>query len=525
MTDSYFTQWSTASDEKTNLVVVPTSRNTERVHKKLVSPDDEQIAVFGPELEKNYYEPEERAALLYEAITAKGKDGQFLYKNIAIPGGNGTDDTIFALEKYLKDNALSLPKRKDLNVFGFSDASKLLHYLGQRGIGNGFYFSSFLSEEKNIEGERVPDTKKLFQAILDVQKRQEENIPFKMDLQVVNNPGNIKKLTGHTQPGSITHVELYPTHQLQLFSEGCNMLIVELTGLTEIRRTKEILDQLKDAAHPEKIALILSKDIPPHSLSMIKKEFKDYPVLWGANVGHGTCTFAGTPITLMADSRVEIDGDKAEWTLSPNVSDKAEELSAQPKRTHQVQQGPDATTELTTIKSWGGPGRCSVAALTDVDVNGLPTIKANGIQEIDWTKIKQNQKKYTIRLDIPRDYSEGQKLGLWQRVELSLKELRGHGIIGENLEQVDFKWLYVGKLHSFTAQAMRELKRLYFPNLKSITYNGKELLAGAENVRMTTAKEPNDPKNAFSRMLKKNNDKAVKLDIAVQKHLNNKTNG
>ena len=524
MSNSYFTQWFGAKDEQTNLAVVPSSRHTKWVHKKLMSADN-QISVFGPETEKNYYTPEERAAFLYKALTAKGEDGKFLYKNIIIPGGNGTDDTIFALEKYLKENALSLPKRTDLNILGFSDASQLFHYLGQRGVGNGFYFSGLVSEEKSDQGENVFDPKKLFKAIWEIKEKQEKNTPLEMDLQVINNPQNVKKLTGYTQPGSITHIELHQTHQLQLFPEGSNMLIVEPSGPTEIKRTKEILDQIKDVEHPEKIVLVLSKDTPKNLLGMIKEEFKDYPILFGANVGHNTCLFDGKPITLMAENRVDIERDKAKWIIAPVAGNKAEELSAQPKRTHQVKQGPDATTELVALKSWGGPGRCSVAAATDVDENGWPTKKENGIHEIDLTKIKQNQKKYTIQLDIPPDYVKGQKLGLWQRVELCLKELRGHGIIGKNLEQTNFKWIYVEKPHPFTAQAMQELKRLYFPNLKSITYNGQELLTDTQKVQTATAKEPSDSKSEVSCMLKKNKKKASQLDVAVQKHLNSKSNG
>ncbi|MCL2673235.1 MAG: hypothetical protein FWF01_02470, partial [Alphaproteobacteria bacterium] len=89
------------------------------------------------------HSPQERAAMLYEAITAQHQDGKYKYGAIFLPGGSGADETLRELEEIVWDKG-PLPERGDgLKIFGFSDPTRPLRYLGQRGIAQTYIYSGF----------------------------------------------------------------------------------------------------------------------------------------------------------------------------------------------------------------------------------------------------------------------------------------------------------------------------------------------------------------------------------------------
>ncbi|MBR6231496.1 MAG: hypothetical protein IKQ99_00165 [Alphaproteobacteria bacterium] len=407
----------------------------------------EQISSAEITNKKEYYSPRERAEFLYEAITAKDKSGKYLFHNICLGGGNGADDTIDALEKLLKEPGRApLPKRaKDLNIFGFSDASQLHHYLGQRGIATQVYYSAVRPEF-------------LYQDIADTLERQKGNKPFLMNLEVVNNPENKTKIEGFTQPGSITSVEHRPTHQLRAFPEGSNMLVIELTNQTQIERLAETLEQMKD----KNISLVLSKDMTPEMVNAVKDRFKNLTIFSGALMGHGNCIKEGKPIPLFAESHISINGNKAQMEIFPFscvTPKKAEELSDEkvnPKRIPKIVQAKDAQPILT---------------VTGLDKAGRAIIS-------DLTQITQGAEKYTIHIrETTRINNKGEEVdnGTWQKMELGIKELLEHRIIDpDKLKQLEFTGACdPDKLSSFTQHMMQELAEQYLPHLQELNYSQK----------------------------------------------------
>ena len=407
----------------------------------------EQISSVEIMDKKEYYSPRERAEFLYEAITAKDENGEYLFHNICLGGGNGADDTIDALEKLLKEPGREpLPKRiNDLNIFGFSDASQLHHYLGQRGVATEIYYSAVHPEF-------------LYRDILNTLDKQKENKPFLMDLEVVNNPENKTKIEGFTQPGSITSVEHRPTHQLRAFSEGSNMLVIELTNQTQIERLAETLEQMKD----KNISLVLSKDMTPEMVNAVKDRFKNLTIFSGALVGHGNCLKEGKPIPLFAESHVTLKGNKAQMEIFPFSAvtpEKSKELSDKknnPIRIPEIIQTEDAKPVLTVV---------------DLDKAGRAVLS-------DLTKITHGAEKYTIHIEnTTRTNNKGEEIdnGTWQRMELAIKELLEYRIIDPSkLKQLEFTGkCNPDRLSSFTSTIMQELAEQYLPHLQELNYSQK----------------------------------------------------
>ena len=497
-----------SKDRQLQLLFLPSGRKT--LDPETFGSDSKGvISSLGIKDKKGYYSPEERAAFLYEAITAKDEKGNYLYHNICLGGGNGAEDTIQALEKLLKDKNLELPKRaKDLNIFGFSDASQLHHYLGQRGVATQIYYSAM-----------HPDT--LYSDVSDTLKKQgkihsglnsllgKKESSFSMDLSVINNPTGEKEITGFTQPGSITSVEHRPTHQLQTFSEGSNMLIIELTNQTQIDRLKETLDQMEN----KNISLILSKDMTPDMTRAVAERFPYLTILSGALVGHKDCltkknekgepipaSGEGKPIPLFAESTITINKNgTATLKMAPTSSEKAQELSdpeKHPKRIPTIQEDPQkATTEL-TIKGTDAAGR---AVLSDL------------------TAIKQNQPQYTIKIE------NSSPEFAWQKMELGIKELLEHGIINPNtLQQLNFsgKDFNAESLPPITAKYMQELAVQYLPKLGVLTYNDTRIpVKGLDDFwekRARGIEQPTSEKRMPVRKTEKGNKSEESVQLAAQ---------
>lgn len=422
-----------AENEKTKVVVLPSGRKTvpvkNLVEEKTGFSRDDQVSFVGIDTEKDYYSPDERAALIYEAITARDEKGEYLYHNIFLAGGNGADDTIDALEKLLQGPPKKeLPDRVDnLNVFGFSDVSQFHHYLGQRGGATTIYYS-------NCNPEKISSN------VLETLKKQEKNEQFSMELEVVNNPDNRKKIIGFTQPGAITTVEHKMTHQLQPFSNGSNMLVVELKNETQIERLGETLNQMRD----KEISLVLSKDMSNDMVQKTMKAFPDMAIFYGALMGHGECKKTGEPIPLFACSTITIgDNGMATMNIDPKSSEKAKELQYMPKRIpFAVEDTQHSSTKL-TIEDTDGAGRAVLSDLAD---------------------IKQGAEEYTIHIK-----NAGPSFS-WQKMELGIKELLEHGIINpDTLKRINF----TGGCAENRLENLRfvnEVCARYLPKLEKFSY-------------------------------------------------------
>ncbi|GHU00691.1 hypothetical protein FACS1894186_1810 [Alphaproteobacteria bacterium] len=94
---------------------------------------------------------EARAQMLYETITARDeKDpGKYKYQAAYLSGGSNADDVIIALEKLMRDDPQKYPPLPDrargddrLHMAGFSDASQIVRYLGQKGVAQTYIWAN-----------------------------------------------------------------------------------------------------------------------------------------------------------------------------------------------------------------------------------------------------------------------------------------------------------------------------------------------------------------------------------------------
>ncbi len=409
--------------------------------------------------EEAYLSADKRAEFLYEAITATDNNENYLYHNILLSGGSGTEDTIYYLEKYLRKNNLILPNRaKDLNIFGFSDASQLFHYLGQRGIATPIYYSAL----NNLDN--------LKQGVIETLEKQAKMGNFFVDLKVVHNPMNEKNFIGHTQPGSITSVENRPTHQLRAFKEDYNMLIVELNRETQIKRLSETIKKIQKSG--KKMCLVLSKDTKSDLRPLIKNEFSDIPVFWGAPVGHESCLNKGEgkPIPLFASCEISTQDDgTARMKIEPfsDLEKVKDLLQNNPTRKPEIIED---TQHSTTEIIYKGTDKAGRAILSDM------------------TKIKQNAEEYTIDIK-PIDKGKADSDVAWQEMDMIIKELSEQRIINpDNLRKLNFKDkdTYNVKMLK-NLNLLRETCDTYLPNIE-VTYNDAQIYPqGNQNNRIHLA--------------------------------------
>ena len=464
------------------IVFLPSTRKYlnawNELKEKKVHPENRRIRpVFITDL-KDGYSPFERADLLYKTITMQDSNGNYLYHNIFLSGGNGTEDTIYCLEKYLRDRKLTLPNRaKDLNVFGFSDASQLLHYLGQRGVATPVYYSSVRNSDAFCHG------------IIEMVEKQKKGESFSTVLKVVHIPTGNRIFIGHTQPGSITSVENRPTHQLKAFSEGYNMLIVELTKEIQIKRLSEIVKKVQNSG--KKMCLVLSKDTNRDLMSIIEKEFPDIPIFYGAPVGHGACLKEGKPIPLFALCKISVQDDGKTARMRTEVfSALTDEKKVENLRIENPERRPkivDDTQHSTTEIIYEGTDKAGRAILSDM------------------TRIKQNAEEYIIdikatdtdeKMDVDKIKAADTKFA-WQEMDMCIKELLENNIIKRDapvtLKFVDKDDYKVGDLEDL--KFIRETCSIYLPNI-TVIYNNEPVYSPPQNQNnemFATPKDLDDP--------------------------------
>ncbi len=362
------------------------------------------------------YSPQERALMLYDAITAKDTNGNYIYNNIYITGGSNTEDVILELEKILSEKKETLPNRnQDLTIFGFSDATQLLHYLGQRGTATPYYYSkSPLNLVEEIEnGAFGNDLEKTFE--LTAFNETASRLKLK------------QPLAGHTLPGNQVQVENQPTHQTQFFNEGYNFIIAEF-------RSKENVDSFMELYQKKftdkNVVLLLSKDTPSEALKRLKEINPDIPVFHGMPVGHGDCQHTGHGIPLYSESSLTVNSDgNLTLTCASKSPDNVTKLLNQEKR-------------LVDKLNGGNETEAKVKRINGND----------GVVFENLTSLKSGASEYTISL-IAEQNKNGSYTHPWQQIDMAVKELLKREIIDtEKLTTLKFKVPHLQPEHMETIQ-------------------------------------------------------------------------
>ena len=234
---------------------------------------------------------QERAKMLYEAISTTDESGAYIFNAIYATGGSNTEDVIVELEKMLTEKGTELPKRmSSLKIFGFSDATQLFHYLGQRGVAQPMVFSNNILNY-------IDSFNKLIQT-------------KEIDINVQGSEKDNAIEDGITIPGYLRQSLYRKSHSPKLSKTKTNLIFEELSNEASIDRLIEALaSSLLDG---KKAALILSKDTPIGIVHKIKVQIKEenlpIPIFIGAPFGHKTQMTYGKVIPLYADAVLEKNG-------------------------------------------------------------------------------------------------------------------------------------------------------------------------------------------------------------------------
>lgn len=390
------------------------------------------------------HHPRERAEMIYEAITAQNDDGSYKYNNIFLTGGCNTEDVIWELDKLCRERG-PLPERKDnLKTFGFSDATQLHHYLGQRGISTPVYYS------KNVYS-------------LLASLSQEEDTQHQFDLTPLNEMAKgMDHITGYTQPGNQPQVEDKTTHQTKFFDDGYNFLVVEFRSEDLAKDFIETCKKFKD----QKIALLVSKDSNKKAMTYLLNH-SNFPVFGGMPVGHEGCLQNGEPIPLFANSTLEKSENGYRLSIGNTASDKVKDLS-------QKQHRP-------SVKAKGG------------NENMAKLLYLNGSAGAVFENLENLQiggASLSIEIPDPELKEGGKESDVVQMMEMAVKKLQDKGIIvpGE-IEQIDF--IYDGfiknpEIKNEIKNRLKDLKERYLPDLQNITLNGSDIQAKQKSTQMAT---------------------------------------
>ncbi len=370
------------------------------------------------------HSPKERAEMIYEAISAQNNDGTYKYNNLYFTGGSNTEDVIFELEKICQKRG-ALPQRKDnLKTYGFSDATQLHHYLGQRGISTPVYYS------KNI-----------YTLINDL--KEKNNNTTNLSIEPLNNVAKeISEIKGHLQPGNQSQVENRLSHQTRFFQEDSNFLVCEFG-------CKDAVDAfLKTSKNfeNENIVLLLSKDTNKEALDYLAQNSK-FPIFTGMPVGHGSCQKDGIAISLFSSANIQKTDKGYNLNFSEKSSDKVFNLSKNQTRAPLTPKG----------------GNEDIAVLGKI--NGSAGAVFENIENI-----KIGSSSLTIK--IPQN--EHNPI---QAMEMSIKTLIEQKIIKpETLKTLSFQSSAVDERNlSIIKKRMSDLSKRYLPQLKEMKLNGNSI--------------------------------------------------
>lgn len=366
------------------------------------------------------HSPKERAEMIYEAISARNEDGSYKYHNIYFTGGSNTEDVIFDLDKICRERG-ALPRRKDtLKTYGFSDASQLHHYLGQRGISTPVYYSKYVGC-----------------LIKDLSKQTAVSTDFHIE-PVNETAKEIQELSGYLQPGNQSQVENKLMYQTRFFSDDYNFLVVEFRNRNAVDAFLKTCKQFKD----KKIILLLSRDTDQEAKDYLIKH-SQYPIFTGMPVGHRSCLREGRGICLFSLARIQKTGRGYHLISEDKASDNVLTL-----RNEEVRLPPFILG-----------GKEHIAILKDIDGN------AGGVFE-NLEKLKVGSPSLLIR--IPYKVED-----LVQTMEISVKTLLETKIIDpEKLEYLSFEAkLFDKNQKDVLKKRLEDLVRRYLPKINEVKVN------------------------------------------------------
>ena len=397
------------------------------------------------------YSPADRAKMLFDAITATKKDGTYQFDCIYITGGFSTHNVIAELEKLGE-----LPKRNDnLKIYGFSDASQLHHYLGQRGIATPVYYSGNVGN--------------LLHILKEDKKPSEQEKSFLLQAQN-ETAQQIDTLSGYTQPGSQASVEKKKSHQTALFKKENNMLIVEFRGADEndLQEMDAFIDVIKRFQHRD-FSIILSQDTPGSFeekdsavyklLEKLKEAKISVPVFKGAPVGHNMCLKEGygKPISLFTKTEIQKEGGqffmrpKSDWAAPELRDERASDLIEQEGRDIVTQKEDGIHQELNLDREIGSAGLI---------------IREKG-------QILKGADSYTIHINL-KD-KDNHPVDPIQPMGEAFEELLYAGILNSNLKKLNFKSdASIQDEKGGSRYLFDIMERNGFGNV-AIAYNGKNL--------------------------------------------------
>lgn len=263
------------------------------------------------------HSPQEKAKMLYKALESAVSETVLF-----LTGGSNTEDMIPFLDELLRENPL--PSKPFIQAVGFSDATQLHHYLGQRGLCTPICYSGmpsrFISQEVNIKEPSFTVT------------------PINQCAQ------EISFLMGYTLPGSTAQVEGYEMYQTRYFLEGTNFLVTEVRHVNEINSLREALEKVKE----KKIALLLSGDTDMIVQDNLSKNpvFQDIPIFKGLPFGHNKDGFLGEnakPIPLFVQTVLQRQDERYQVRMQPSIDPYISEKLDQTPRIEIPRYGADKT--------------------------------------------------------------------------------------------------------------------------------------------------------------------------------------
>ena len=219
--------------------------------------------------------PNQRAAMLFEAICAKDKR-MFKYNVIYLSDGMGSVSVIAELKNLISKYG-ALPYRMDtLKIYGFDDAVYLQSYLAGLGVCTPVYYSRGLNallSDIHINPAGGCALKAL-------------NISAKA----------VQWLNGYIVPEHITPAGIKLKHDKTYF------VVSELDKPADIRAC---FNWIKKGCG--QIVFVLSQDtLPQRAINFAQQVPPSIPVFLGTPVGHGACLNTGRPVTLFAPAFLSV---------------------------------------------------------------------------------------------------------------------------------------------------------------------------------------------------------------------------
>ncbi len=375
------------------------------------------------------HSPAKRAEMLYEALTQTDNTGDYKYHNIFLRGGSNTEDVIIELEKLIAQRG-ELPKRtRDLQVFGFSDATQLLHYLGQRGVASVRYYSK--NHNRLVEDIRSGKT--------------QEKTPQTFKLSALNEAAAELSVSaqGYLLPANQVQVEDRSTHQTKFFKEGCNFIVAEYRSQENVDAFLELYQQKYSGKN---IALALSKDMQPPVVAYLCQQIEakgfSIPVLSGMPVGHGSCQTAGEAIALFSSATLQMIDGKPTLQVQPFAEQNVVE---------QLETGRRAVAE------WES-GQDREAVVKRID-------GSDGVVFANKNSLEKHPKQLIIHLQKEYD-GQGQLINPWQQMDMAVKKLLEKKVIDpQKLETLKFVGLPIKGEHKKAIETgLSDLHARYLSN-------------------------------------------------------------